>query len=181
MPKKTKLSDEEIELFRQAIKGTKPLIHNKIHLSPPPTPKPTKRSIPEKAFPFIEDINLASVKAEDFICYKQPGISNKVLRKLRKGQYNVEKILDLHGMTTVEAEEAIDHLLQQALHQGVRTILIIHGKGHHSDTPILKNKVNHWLRAMPAVLAFCSATTSHGNRGAIYILLKKKNIGENSF
>ena len=93
---------------------------------------------------------------------------------MRKGQYNVEAILDLHGMTVAKANAEVDRFLQQCLHQGIRIVLIIHGKGHHSQEPILKNKLNHWLRSIDGVLAFCSAAKEHGSRGASYVLLKRK-------
>ncbi|RDI46034.1 Smr/MutS family protein [Aquicella lusitana] len=174
MSKKSKISQEDIDAFLQAMKGTKPLTQNKIRLVSSP-PKRTIRLPAAEDEPLIirESQALAAVEGEDFIGYKHPSISNKMLRKLRKGQYNVEAILDLHGMSIEEAKIATDRFLQQCLHEGIRVGLIIHGKGRHSQTPILKNKLNHWLRELDVVLAFCSAAPSHGSRGAIYILLKR--------
>ncbi|HET8706021.1 MAG TPA: Smr/MutS family protein, partial [Pseudomonadales bacterium] len=38
--------------------------------------------------------------------------------------------------------------------------------------PILKSSVNHWLRQLPQVLAFCSAQPKDGGLGAVYVLVK---------
>lgn len=175
MPKKTKLSEDEIAAFHKAVEGTKPLAQKKIRLSPPSTSrKVIKRKHYEEEEPilFSEKQVLATVGGEEFIAHKQAAISNKTLRKLRKGQYNVDAILDLHGLSVEEAKIAVESFLQQCLRQGIRVVLIIHGKGRHNQMPILKNKLNHWLREIDVVLAFCSAASSHGSRGALYVLLK---------
>lgn len=175
MVKKTKVNPEELAAFHKAMEGTKPLKHNKIRLAPPKPqrrPEPPPRSESEK-FYLNEKITLNSVQSEEFIAFKHPGISNKILRNLRKGQYNVEATLDLHGMSVEKAKTAVERFLQDCLHEKIRVALIVHGKGHHSQMPVLKNKINHWLREIDTVLAFCSAAPAHGSRGAMYILLKR--------
>jgi DNA-nicking Smr family endonuclease len=54
-------------------------------------------------------------------------------------------------------------------------VRIIHGKGLSSagKLPVLKGKVDAWLRQMDAVLAFCSARRNDGGTGALYVLLKR--------
>lgn len=174
MPKKPPISDDDLAAFHKEMEGVKPLVHKKIRIA---KPKPQRKLIK----PRFEDENplrlnerhpATSVASEEFISYKQPAIANKILRKLRKGQYNVEAILDLHGMSVDEARIAVESFLQQCLRKEIRVALIIHGKGHHSPLPILKNKLNQWLREIYIVLAFCSAAPGHGSRGAIYVLLK---------
>lgn len=180
MPKKTKVSKEDLATFHKAVEGTKPLKHDKIRLTPP-TPKARKQQVrfDEDELNLNESLDVDPVQGEEFIDFKQNSISNKILRKLRKGQYNVDAVLDLHGMTVDKAKSAVHSFLQHCLHQGIRVVLIIHGKGHHSKMPILKNKLNHWLREINAVLAFCSASPSHGSRGAMYVLLKR-STGDNA-
>src|SRR3990167_876454 len=159
MPKKPKISQEDIDAFYQAVKGTKPLIQKKkVRLSPPTSARsPVKQGQSDnESFNFNESHPRSPVGGEAFITYKHNSVSNKILRKLRKGQYNVDAVLDLHGMSVEDAKSAIDSFLQQCLHAGIRVVLIIHGKGHHSQMPILKNKLNQWLREIEVVLAFCS-------------------------
>ncbi|RMD71241.1 MAG: DNA mismatch repair protein MutS, partial [Gammaproteobacteria bacterium] len=55
-----------------------------------------------------------------------------------------------------------------------RCVRIVHGKGRRSARqPVLKQKVNGWLRARDEVLAFCSARPHHGGTGALYVLLRR--------
>ena len=56
----------------------------------------------------------------------------------------------------------------------MRCVRIIHGKGSRSEEgqPVLKHKVNYWLRCRDEVLAFTSATGRDGGTGALYVLLR---------
>lgn len=175
MSKKTKINPEEIADFLKAVKDVKPLAHNKVRLTPSRQQTSRIKETWEESLPLNlnESDDLVPVNAEAFMLYKQASVSHKTLRKLRKGQYNVEAVLDLHGMTVEEARIAVDHFLRECLHENIRVVLIIHGKGHHSEMPILKNKLNHWLRQIETVLAFCSAASVHGSRGALYVLIKR--------
>lgn len=172
--KKPNLTPEDIAAFHHAVKGTKPLIHQKkIPLTPSHSFIPVKQKIDKKAIVHLnESEDLDSVESDEFIIYNHESISNKTLRKLRKGQYNIDAILDLHGMSVEKARTAVENFLQQCLHEKIRVVLIIHGKGRRGQMPILKNKLNQWLRKIDIVLAFCSAGSSHGSRGAIYVILK---------
>jgi DNA-nicking Smr family endonuclease len=175
MSKKPPIAPEELALFQKAMTGCKPLKlkQHRIH-KPPPVIKPIRRIEEEEIVLARRDIGaLEAVSGDELLGYKHISISDKILRKLRKGQYNVEAILDLHGMRVAKAQIVVNKFLQEALQQELRVVLIIHGKGHHSQLPILKNKVNYWLRQLTCVLAFCSATINHGSSGATYVLLKQ--------
>lgn len=179
MPKKPKTSQTDLDHFHAAVKDVKPLKKDKVRLSPPvPKRRPIQPEIEEELPSLIDHSSLRSeiatpVSGEEFISYKQIGVANKTLRNLRKGQYNVEAILDLHGMTIDEAENALENFLHDCLKTRVQVGLIIHGKGNPSQMPILKNKLNLWLRAMNIVLAFCTAIPRHGGGGALYVFLKR--------
>lgn len=169
--KKKEVSEEDKNEFRQAMRNIKPLVHTKII---PARRIPKRRKIEpqeEKTFEFFDNESLPLVKGEDIIQYAKTGLQHKTLRKLRLGQYNIEAIMDLHGMNVDEAREKLAGFLLHCRQNNIRHVLIIHGKGHES-APILKNKVNHWLRQTNQVLAFCSATARQGRGGALYVLLK---------
>lgn len=53
---------------------------------------------------------------------------------------------------------------------------IVHGKGNGSRHrgPVLKQKLNYWLRQRDEVLAFCSARPVDGGTGAVYVLLRRR-------
>jgi DNA-nicking Smr family endonuclease len=174
MKKKPDISLQDLNIFHSAVKGVKRIRTDKIPLLPPhaqPIKKARKKETESHAIDLNEIIDLPTVGSEEKISFNQPGISHKTLRNLRKGQYNVEAVLDLHGMTINDAKTAVNKFLRQCINDNIRVVLIIHGKGRGKQ-PILKNKLNHWLRGLTAVLAFCSASSSHGSRGAMYVLLR---------
>lgn len=179
MPKKPDLDDIEKELFRTAMSGVKRLkVVKRVIVEPPkPSPKVRKKNKIEETdetLALSDHEYLEPLTSESLVEFKRAGIQHKVLRKLRAGQYNVEAVLDMHGMTVAEAKSSFSKFLSQCHQQGISHVLIIHGKGRSISHPILKNKLNHWLRDLTQVLAFCSAAARDGRSGAMYIILKNK-------
>lgn len=177
MAKKPQLSEADKAAFKEAMKGVKPLTHTKIttQTSPPLNkryPKPPLEDNAATLFPFSDYETLEPVGSDDQIEFFRVGIQHKILRKMRTGQYNIEARLDLHGMIIVEAREALGRFIIECNRKGVRHVLIIHGKGRAHSDPILKNKLNHWLRQTNDILAFCSAKPKDGSTGALYVLLR---------
>lgn len=177
MSKKPTINQKDTDIFLAAIRGTKPLISKKIRVRSKPPEKSNKTFIlQEEVLDLKEDQTVPLVSAEEYITYKHSSVPHKTLRKLQKGQYTITAILDLHGMSAEKAKDAVSHFLQRCLHKKIRVALIIHGKGLHTAAfPILKNKLNQWLRQLDIVLAFCTATKAHGGTGATYVLLKKES------
>ena len=109
--------------------------------------------------------------------FKRSGIQNGVYRKLRLGQYQIDARLDLHRMTVKQARQEVFSFISEAGQLGLRTLLIVHGKGQSAagsaPTAVLKGLVNHWLRELQTVQAFHSAQPLHGGTGAVYVLLRK--------
>jgi DNA-nicking Smr family endonuclease len=65
-----------------------------------------------------------------------------------------------------------------AFRDGLRCVLIVHGKGMNSkdQTPVLKERLKTWLargRVGGVVLAFSSARQVDGGAGALYVLLRR--------
>lgn len=177
MAKKTDLSDDDKATFREAMRGVKRLSYTKT--SAPQEKKATKRmpmkevAIESDYYSFSDYEKLDPVGSEDILRYSRGGLQHKILRNLRTGQYNVEAILDLHGMTVEAAKSSLSHFLAACKHHGIRHVLMIHGKGRGHSNPILKNKLNHWLRQTDDVLAFSSAIAKDGGSGALYVLLRR--------
>lgn len=109
--------------------------------------------------------------------FKRAGIQHGVYKKLRLGRYDIEARLDLHRMTVKQAREEVHTFINDALSLGLRTLLILHGKGQRKAeqqrTAVLKGYVNRWLQDMEAVQAFHSAQPQHGGTGAVYVMLRK--------
>ncbi|MEM9243037.1 MAG: Smr/MutS family protein [Pseudomonadota bacterium] len=173
--KKSGISEEDKLLFRNSVKGVTPLKQDKVtHRKPakkPPikTPLPSPISVPAIA-PKISE----NVSGEEKLLFYRPGLQHKIIRKLKRGMYRPEAVLDLHGQTSQQADRAVYNFVTAACKRGHRCVIIIHGKGKSSEhgTAILKSHVNNQLRQQPLVLAFCSAQAKDGGSGAVYVLVK---------
>ncbi|HNK53697.1 MAG TPA: Smr/MutS family protein, partial [Ottowia sp.] len=85
----------------------------------------------------------------------------------------VQGEIDLHGLRTDEAREALAQFLREAQRAGLRCVRVVHGKGLGSPgrTPVLKAKVQVWLVQKAEVLAFVQAKPLEGGAGALLVLL----------
>lgn len=115
------------------------------------------------------------------VLFVRVGLQNKVIRRLKRGEFSYESVLDLHGMRTHEAEGLLCEFLGESIQQELSCVLIIHGKGYHSEnrTGVLKPFTLDWLKQQSEVKAFCSAQQRDGGTGAIYVLLKRIRTEEN--
>lgn len=121
------------------------------------------------------EFDATEIETGEEMLFMRPGIQRATLRKLRRGEYVVEAQLDLHGQTVAQARVSVSRFFQECLSLGRRCVRIIHGKGRGSQgrLPVLKGKVNVWLRRKDEVLAFCPARPGDGGDGAVYVLLRK--------
>lgn len=181
-PKKPPQSpdDDTPELFRDAVGDARPLKHDNKRAPQPRRikPVPQQRLADERAA--IQDLlsdryDPSEVETGEELLFHRPGIQTSVLRKLRRGQYIVEAELDLHGRVVAEARGMVADFIRSSQLHGFRCVRIVHGKGLSSagKLPVLKGKVNSWLRQKDEVLAFCSARSYDGGTGAVYVLLKR--------
>jgi len=171
-------SDDDKSLFRKAVAGSRPLKQE--HNTPQrprrkPVPLQRRRDDQEVMASLLSDDYSPDIETGEELLFVRTGIQQRVLRKFRRGQYTIEAELDLHGRTALEARELVGQFLHRAHLSNKRCVRIIHGKGLSSlaKLPVLKVKVNSWLRQMDVVLAFCSARPNDGGTGAVYVLLKK--------
>ena len=111
---------------------------------------------------------------DDALSFRRPGIGTDVTRKLRKGHWSIQGEIDLHGLRTEDAREALASFLRDAMKRGRRCVRVVHGKGLGSPgkTPVLKGKVHGWLVQKGEVLAFVQARGDEGGAGALVVLLK---------
>ncbi len=182
MSKNKSLSEQERELFRQAMQDVRPLETEPRHqpVRKKPSPRPKQRELDDAAV--REDMLSDPAHPEDLetgeeLLFARSGLQHKLLKRLRRGELAIEAELDLHGMFREEAREAVIQFLAACKQTGVRCVRIIHGKGHgsHQKRPVLKQYVNYWLQQRDEVLAFCSARPVDGGTGAIYVLLKRQS------
>jgi DNA-nicking Smr family endonuclease len=115
---------------------------------------------------------------DEFIEGRAPGVSQDIVRKLRRGEFAVQGHVDLHGLTREEAKGQVEAFLRASRSAGKRCVLVVHGRGLHSkdQLPVLKDALRTWLstaRFSRHVLAFATARPADGGAGAIYVLLRR--------
>jgi DNA-nicking Smr family endonuclease len=102
------------------------------------------------------------------------GFSRK--KRLKKSDITQRCKLDLHGLTIREAQRSMRIVFESCRQRGVREILVIHGKGYHSDRengPVLKKFVHQMLENELAgsIRRFRPAKLNEGGEGATLVLL----------
>lgn len=83
--------------------------------------------------------------------------------------------LDLHGMTSEEADKALRSFVEEALSSGLEKIAIIHGKGLHSDggVGVLRDVTLSVLDEMGACREVSMAKPACGGAGVTWAILKR--------
>jgi DNA-nicking Smr family endonuclease len=169
--------EPDAQLFREAVRGVRPL---NSRTAPPTAPRPRPRARfarADRAAVLRESLEGGGgdpqIAGGDELVFRRPHVQLSVLRRLRRGEYRVEREIDLHGLTAADAKQVLRQFLIQALEQQVRCVRIIHGKGLRSGHrgPVLKVAVSAVLRRTGAVLAYVSARPVDGGTGALYVLL----------
>lgn len=109
---------------------------------------------------------------------KSLGVDRSTDKKLKQGKYPIDVRVDLHGSTLDEAFSKLEHVVNVAYSNHKRCILVITGKGLHSESgrDTIKSSIHRWL-ALPTmsskIIKYTDAHRKHGGEGAVYILLKR--------
>ena len=121
------------------------------------------------------DVDETETGGGESLRFHRPSIGRRTMRKLARGSFAVQDETDLHGLTVAEAKEMLHGFIIASAASGRTCVRVVHGKGLGSGQrgPVLKRKVDKWLRQWEEVLAFVSARQVDGGTGALYVLLKK--------
>ena len=113
------------------------------------------------------------LETDEHLSFRRPGIGTDVTRKLRRGDWSIQRQIDLHGLRTDDARDMLGQFIREAHRQGIRCVRVVHGKGLGSigKTPVLKSRVHSWLVQKKEVLAFVQARPAEGGAGALVVLL----------
>jgi DNA-nicking Smr family endonuclease len=172
--------NSEFTLFREAMRDVKRLKCDKVAFKPLPLlPYPKQRDLDEQLVRqemLSDEFEPVDLETGEELLFMRPGIQRQIFAQLRRGHFSITTELDLHGMIAREAQVEVADFLRHCRENNTRCVKIVHGKGNGSwqKQPVLKNKLNQWLRQRDEVLAFCSARPCDGGTGAIYVLLKKR-------
>ena len=122
---------------------------------------------------------------EDFLSKKEP-LQDKETFNLRKNIIK-SKYYDFHGFSLDEANKSINKLIKDSYKKGVKKLIIVTGKGIHSDNEknpytskdlgILKHSLPDYIKNNPDLMELITeikeADLEDGGSGAFYIFLKK--------
>lgn len=163
------------DLFEQAMEGVQPLD------GPPSVPRqktPSRKAGKPTAGKVKFTVERWGPRGSEQVEGRASGVSRRTLRRLRRGYFPLEQRLDLHGMGQAEGRRAVAEALTRAWERGRRCLLVVHGRGLHSEgEPVLKSSLPEWLAEAPhgpRVQAFVTAPRKLGGAGATLVLLRRQ-------
>jgi DNA-nicking Smr family endonuclease len=118
-------------------------------------------------------------ETEEYVEGARVELDPRLVSRLRRGEFSVQSHIDLHGMTQIDAKEALTRFILESVRKGHRTVLVVHGRGLRSPggQPVLKHAAAQWLSHGTIggyVLAFTTARAYDGGAGAVWVLLKRE-------
>ena len=172
MKKNSTLEDQDLALFRDAVAGVRPIRQDTI--------SPVQRTVKQKSLPrevrenlgashFFSDEYVPHLSQEGPMRFVRTDISSYELKKLRRGDYYPDMLLDLHGLTQQQAKLEIAALLDACRREHIRCACVMHGHGQN----ILKQRVPLWLAQHPLVEAFHQAPREWGGDAALLVLIEQ--------
>jgi DNA-nicking Smr family endonuclease len=167
--KRSVLTPEDQALFLEAMGDVQPLGSRDRVNVPPPPPSPVRvAELPP-------EVTLTVDGDSQRYAARSAGVSHAQIAELRAGKVRPEATLDLHGMTVEPALTQLKKFLLEARQLGRRCVLVVHGKGTHSEhgAPLREAVMRQLLGALSGfVHAFASAAPSDGGDGATCVMLR---------
>ena len=156
--------------FADVVGDVRPLSGRGRVLKPPvPEPRPASRAVAPEPRPLLCE-EPGSGRAAD--------VSRAILASLRAGEPPPDREIDLHGLGARAARAHLERELDLAHRDGRRCVLIIHGRGLHSESaPVLRDALPGWLSSEPLsrlLMAFAGAPRALGGPGATLALLRRE-------
>jgi DNA-nicking Smr family endonuclease len=179
-------ADDEAASFAAAMADVRPLVVDARIDAPAPATLTVRQPVDEdsEALAVLSDLVTGNgafdiSDSSEYVEGAVVGLDPRILRRLRRGEFAYQAILDLHGMSAPAARVEVERFVLGAIAAGHRGVLIVHGRGRNSkdNVPILKERLKSWLargRIGRGILAFTSARPADGGTGALYVLLRRR-------
>ena len=155
----------------------------------------------EKSAPIIKEVVLnkkqknTKTSTTSNVDYKKENKSFFVLergpvnKKLKKGKIPIDKKIDFHGLSVLDAEELFINTIKKCYNGGFRCILFVTGKGimkknnqANIGTKLYYGKIRenffYWItkeELQKYILSVEQASIQYGADGAFFVYLRKKN------
>jgi len=168
-------NEDDKKLFQEAIGKVKPIVADTIHFEKT-TSKPKTHLIDKKSNKVLAQFHFSdefepNLTTDGPMKYVRSDVDSFEAKNLRRGVYQPDLILDLHGLDQHQAKKELAALLYACQKEHAQCICIVHGIGSR----VLKNKVPHWLVQHPDVMAFHQAPLEWGGNGALLALIELKD------
>lgn len=116
------------------------------------------------------------LESDGYVMALRQGAARKLLSVVQSSSFAPDATLDLHGFHAPEAATRVHDFVRHEHRRGARRLLIIAGKGNHSEAgsvlgPVTRDALTKG-GAAPLVQAFSSAHATLGGRGAFAVLLR---------
>lgn len=172
----TEPAPSEETLFREAMRGVKKIKQDQVN--------PERRRSAQRQFKRAVDKDSVHSRqvAADFnfsdmfearlpdegpVRYCRDGEPTHTLKRLRRGDFYPELVLDLHGLTKALAKAELGALIHAARKEHIDCVSVMHGIGQG----ILKRALPHYLIQHPHVRAFHQAPMEYGGQAALLVLI----------
>ncbi|MGY5957244.1 DNA endonuclease SmrA [Kosakonia sp. BK9b] len=170
------MNPDEKSLFLDAMEDVQPLKRcTDVHWQPSRNTRAVQRVDTLQLDNFLTTGYLDIVPLSTPLEFKRDGLQHGVLDKLRQGKYPQQANLNLLRQPVEQCRQRLFSFMHQARLNGLRNVLIIHGKGREDDSHpnIVRSYLARWLTEFDEVQAFCTALPHHGGSGACYVALRK--------
>jgi DNA-nicking Smr family endonuclease len=149
----------------------------------PQKPKPRQRQTQPERIGAQREVARAVLRGAPEV------LDRRQMRRIAAGKTDIDGRIDLHGLRQAEAHARLRAFLESAYTAGLKTVLVITGKGAEADRRdalggalgehqrgVLRRNVPLWFAQRELshiVLSYSAAGTRHGGGGAFYVRLRK--------
>jgi len=165
-----------------------------------PIEKKNKLTRPIRENAKTKNIEIKSLNKKQYILEEQPNKKSsksfftleksQINKKLKRGQISVDKKIDFHGMSLINAEQLFIETIKNCYDKKLRCLLFVTGKGilnKFSDqkhgTRLYYGKIRNgfldWVKdesLKKYILSVEQAGKVHGADGAFFVYLRKRKI-----
>jgi DNA-nicking Smr family endonuclease len=166
--KRPLVSPEDQALFMEAVGGSTPLSgRDRVPVVKPPAVVKIVEPPPQVSLTVEGDGHRYAARG--------PGVSRTQVQELRTGKIHAEQTLDLHGELVDKGLQQLRAFMMEATRIGRRCVLIVHGKGTHSEhgAPLREAVLGELLGPLSGLIhALSTAAPADGGEGATYVMLR---------
>jgi DNA-nicking Smr family endonuclease len=133
---------------------------------------------PERVDPLTAWLRINGVEDKDAAA-EQAG-QDRGDRRRRLLRKRPDGVIDLHGLTRDEAWTALEVFFQEGRRRGYEKLLIVHGKGNHSEgAGVLKRACRDFIERCPYAGETGRGNAAEGGSGVTWVLIKPDVPGPN--